>query len=477
MTSARDFSTWNPVFHVAVLSGNIPAGELRNRTLKFEYTDRESDFDHIQWDLDNRDGMLTRPEHLAVSMMVQIKLGYIDGTFPWKSFILNRMRGGVGVYGIESPAVGENESRLTLYGRNRNAPGGRPSRPWKRANARPPGGWQSTSGKKKKSRARIYPATPDITGTETLLASSTKPRTIKAPTTATAVLRIAERNGFRGSFAVIEDTQDSIESITIPRGVSDGAFLTGLAKNFHYEYRISDGVFHWHSQNWSGAKHDTVADLVYGDGRDINRLDIDTDFRLPLPSKISAKGYDIVTRAVYTRSAELDEASKKANISVQYFEELVKRHPEVKQLLMREESLHIGGSGSFKKSGKAVQQQFLARYLRAIQLVAECVGNPVLLAGKMVRVGGTYSPLVDRLWKITEARHTYAPNEVYKTIIRLKLPPKEKKKAKGKITAKYIRNPEIDAAKKKADIGTYYTDTTQVDEKSFFSSQAKAQLR
>jgi hypothetical protein len=125
-----DFSTWNPAFQVSVLSGVLTAEEMRVRTLRLTYVDRITEFDHIEWELNNADGELTRIENIAQGMIVRIKLGYIDGTFPWRSFIINRLHGGVGVYGKESFAVGESDSKITFYGRNRNAPGGKPGKPW-----------------------------------------------------------------------------------------------------------------------------------------------------------------------------------------------------------------------------------------------------------------------------------------------------------------------------------------------------------
>lgn len=483
MTSARDFNNWNPQLHIAVLSGNIPADELRDRTLSFEYVDRDLQFDHIQWNLNNEDGMLTRPEHIAAGMIIQMKMGYLDGTFPWKSFILNRMRGGVGVYDPEGKRVYPvgDKATITLFGRNRNAPGGRTSRPWRRASARPAGGWQRSPGTKSKVRKKIYPATADITGTELLLASQTKPRKIKAPTTASAVLRIAERNGFKGPFAVIEDTQDVIESVTIPEGISDGAFLEGLAHRRHWVFKIDDGVLHFHSPNWAQAKHDVVANLVYGDGRDILRLDLDTDFRLPLPATMKVKGYDYQNRSVYVHNADFDEQLKAANIGGGIIEEIIKRNPEFKKLLTREEALHISGSGTFKKAKKASQQLFLQRYMRAVQLVAECSGNPVLLARKLIRVSGTGSPLVDNLWRISEARHTFKLNDVYRTIIRLKPPPKERKN-KGTITTAYVRNKELDRETKTPKIGGTVVELVksphkQVAEPSYPRTSAKKELR
>jgi hypothetical protein len=145
-----EFNTWSRALHFKVHHGGISDEILRERTLEITYIDRAVRFDSIEWKLDNRDGLLTRPEYIALGLIVSVKIGYLDGSFPWKSFVITRLSGGVGVYGRRDPAVGDNEAVITYHGRNRNAPGGKPGKWSKRAKPRP------------KKPGKIYPATQEF---------------------------------------------------------------------------------------------------------------------------------------------------------------------------------------------------------------------------------------------------------------------------------------------------------------------------
>ena len=119
------FNTWERALHFQVPHGGLVGETLRERTLSITYVDRALQFDHIEWQLDNIDGLLTRPEYLAAGMVVMIKLGYLDETFPWKAFIINRLQGGVGIWNRPDAPQTEDNRRITYHGKNRNAPGGR----------------------------------------------------------------------------------------------------------------------------------------------------------------------------------------------------------------------------------------------------------------------------------------------------------------------------------------------------------------
>ena len=118
--NADKFNSWNPNFHVEVLHGTIPGAELRDRTVSLTLIDNAREYDTIEWVLINNDGLLTRIENMALGLLVQVRIGYMDYTMNWRTFVISRMRGGVGVYGRANPAVSEDNSTITLSGRNRN---------------------------------------------------------------------------------------------------------------------------------------------------------------------------------------------------------------------------------------------------------------------------------------------------------------------------------------------------------------------
>jgi len=440
---------WNRQLHIGVSQGGLPPSLLRDRTINLIYTDRLRNFDHIEWILDNWDGAFTKLENLLAGLVVQIRIGYLDGAFPWRSFVINRVRGGVGVANKARPMVGDNERKLIYYGRNRNAPGGgRPTKmSWSRTAKPPP------------KRNRTYPPTEDIAGRDMVLRMN-HPRTVEGATLYEIVSRIAERNGFTGAYAKIEPSADPVMggAVTIPEGLSDGQFLERLARMKGWVFKVDEKGLHFYSATWAGTKRDVLPTIVYGAGNDIITLDIDGDFRLPLPSNVKAKAWDPDTRAMIVADLkEMQYGSHAVNVSVVY-ERIYKEQPQTWKALSREETVvALGHPGSVSERAKA---RFLARHLRAFQLNVRTVGNPAYLAGKLLPISGTGSPFVDGLWLIDEVRHIYSP-ETYVTELHLKQPPRREgltggdrlapfiiyspnySRAQGKpsLSAGYIRNP------------------------------------
>lgn len=406
-----EFYTWNRSLHVSVVDGALPTELLMERTLGLTYFDRSREFDSIEWKLDNRDGLLTRPEYIAAGMTVRLKIGYINGAFPWKVFVINRFQGGLGVYGHKNPAVGSNESEITFYGRNRNAPGGRGARPWRRTAQPPP----------KKPR-KSFPATADITSQELLLDSKDKPRIVKAETTAEAVLRIAERNGFEEAFTCIQPTDDHIEEVRLKEGQSDGQFLAELAGRFHWVFKISDQTLFWHSPNWSGAKRIVADKLHYGVSGDILTLTVDCDFRLPVPGRTKGVGYDWRNRSILIADFDRSKAEGQANIATGFVGGLL-NDPGRYQTLTRYDTFPVLANGLPQANSKTIQQ-FINKHYRAFILVVKCVGNPKLLANRLVDIAGIGSPFADGRWLIDEARHDVS-SSTYETEVKLKPPPKQ----------------------------------------------------
>jgi phage protein D len=434
-----EFFTWARSCNVAIVDGRIPAEEMRQRTLSLTYVDRDRNFDHIEWELDNRDGKLTRPEFLATGMVVRVQLGYQDGVFPWKAFIINRVKGGIGVQGKQNPAIGLNESVVTFHGRNRNARGGRTARPWNRR-ARAPG-----------KRKKVYGSTLDITSHEMVLNHEQGPTWIDAATTSQAVEEIARRNGFDGSYALIEPTYDTLDghSVMIPKTVSDAEFLQSLASSWGYIFKIDEYGLHWHSQNWSGAKHRVVDRLVYGETPDILEMSIDADFRLPAPSSMSARSYNFRRRVMITHDAAFDENQKTANLAMSYFDQL--NDPTRFRALTRHE-VFPALADNLTKAEKKTVQRFIMKHTRAFALNISTVGNPKLLAGRIVEIDGTGNPIVDGLKYISVARHRMQ-SATYTTELRTTYPPQH---LIGKMQVGLVQDPAADKNKGQLNMGVLY---------------------
>jgi hypothetical protein len=422
--SSTEFYTWNPQLHIATVDGRLPVEEIAPRTLKMSYIDRMQNFSHIEWTLDNRDGKLTRPEFLSLGLIVRVKIGYINGATPWRAFLINRVQGGLGVWGRQRAAIGSNESTVTFYGRNRNAPGGRTARAWRRTADPPP-----TKGKKN------YPATSDITKHDLLLDHTDRPRLIKAERMSDVVAIIAKRNGFDPAFTIIEETPDCLPGCAIiPDGWSDGQFLLEEAKARGFVFRVSHNKLYWHGPMYMGSDADVVESLTYG-GPDILRLNVDCDFQLPIPGKITGVHYDFRTRVVSAQDQNRDQANSVANIADIY---TFLDDKDREQSLTRDVVFPVLASNKREAFSKIVNN-FISQNLRAFKLVVRTVGNPKLLAGGLLDISGTGSPFADGRWLISEARHDMQ-GQTYETEVQLKQSPKHLAAGAGKIDVVYTQD-------------------------------------
>lgn len=413
-----NFNTWNRYLAIAANYGGLDADQLLQRTLSITYVDRATEFDFLEWKLDNRDGYLTRLENIAAGVLVSVKIGYTDFSIPWKTFVVTRLKGGVGSLhnANTSYPMAENEGTITYEARNRNAPGGKITKRKRTADRR-----THIQRTKRKSKGRkLYTPTNDVLNTEVSMQQG-KPSIIRAPTTSEAVQQIAIRNGYKLEDIYIEDTNDSITHVSIPPGVTDFQWVAMMANKFGYIVK-SEKDFRFHSPYWEGDSKKIIAKLIYGQGKDILKLDIDADFRLPVPHSIKTINYDWKRRAANIQNKDADELSKLSNMRF-FLNEGLLSDPLRSKLLYREEAFPVVGNR--QTADKKAIKKFLQRNWAAFQINLDTVGHPGLLATRQIELGGTGSPLVDGIWYISEARHVINATE-YITQISLKHPRKQK---------------------------------------------------
>jgi len=470
-----EFTTWNPVLNIRVLQGKVSAEELLERTLRLTFIDRQKDYDHIEWEVLNQDGLLTYPDTMAAGMVVAMKLGYIDGTFPWRTFIINRMRGGVGVYGRANAPLGEGQGTLTLFGRNRNArggtaSGGRGSDSWKpgrgRAPAALPGKDITESGKVRKPR-KIYAPTSDMEQQDLILSSESKPRIILAKSTSDAVKEMARRQGFKSGEILVESSGDHIERCLIPAGRCDAEHMQVLAERIGFVFFIDEThVLHWHSPVWDGDTrmgNRPVEHFRYGANPDILRIGIDADFTLPFASSITVAGAKPETRTGYVVKLDMNDERKvsatgSAIVKNVGWDKGKNAPPQAKQLVkpFKLPGLPTGFTSEVEES---VKRKYIQQMLHGFQLTVNCVGNPKLLAGKLVTITGSGSIFMDGTWQIGEARHVIQNSDsiVYGTDLRLVMPAHAKtKKGKGTTKMGYVGAPGTNAERKVSHWGSGY---------------------
>jgi hypothetical protein len=427
-----EYYTWSPDFYVDVLKGGLSSEELRRRTLRLVYTDNYKKYDMIEWDLDNRDGLLTKTEFMALGLLVRFRIGYHNYTQGWRTFVLSRMRGGVGCSARKNPAVSESNAVITFTGRNRNAPDLKTK---KKKGKKDSGVAKPTGrGRGKRNYSRGGGATGDIMRLNNLqrdayYGPTEGERIFSVRHLSDAVKEMAFRMGYPSSKIYIEDTNDDISSVIVPTGATLAEFLRGAADNLGWIYKASK-VFKFHSQTWQGAPKAT--NHIFRIGADQRVLDIalDADIRLPSPKSVKAKEYNPIVRRTNIKTSTADSVGTTNRMAVLYFLDETSRAGPQKRLrdfnLRRDDVIAVAG-GYTKTASLKAQKIFLKKNLRAIELSLKVVGDPSIDAGDLAVLKSTGTELVDTTWFIAQAQHIFSGTD-YQTNIKLIQPPKLAKK-------------------------------------------------
>lgn len=430
--ASEQYNTWNPALYFEVCHGAFSGKFLRSRTIAFTYTDRDRKYDEISWELDNHDGVLTAVEYLALGLTIRVRLGYLNATTPWKYFVIDKVKGPVGVRdktntrgAIATRKPGRGDARLVYHGRNRNAP--IPKNPKKSKFAKP----------------SSYLVKAELFATHTIR----RPRVILGSTTADIARELARRNGFTGPYATIEPTNDHIGSRTIPEGKTDGAFLKELAEEEGFIFKVDKHGLHFHSTEYGGGalRRKQLHTFVYGAGPDILDLSVDGDFRLPTPGKVTIKGYDPQRRTGVVKHADgaahgvpdqvaagiIKNLGPAGHIlgDAQHIRNLAMHQQRIDALIATEDIATVPNIVAMA-SNKA-RRRFENKHLRSYKIRLKVVGNPSVLARDDVRITGGGSRLVDGKWYVSEAKHVFS-GETYVTDLLLRLPPKQKQKQNTK---------------------------------------------
>ena len=444
MPNATEFETWNPNFYIDVYHGALPSDELRRRTVRLIYTDNDRSYDQVEWELVNNDGLLTRTEYLALGLVVRFRFGYTDYTTGWKSFIISRAKGGVGVAGRVHPAVGEEDCTITLEGRNRNAPDAKRKR-------------NKKSGKKKsgdcanpkstgKGRGCRYPGRGGEPTTALSRLDNLKRDAFTGPTEgkrifavqhlSDAVREIALRNGYPQNAIYVQDTDDEVNSVVIPTGYTDADFLEEMAEELRWIYKGEGASFHFHEKDWNRAKKQTKHVFSYGAGRDILSLSIDGDFRLPAPRSAKTYSRNPVLRRTQAGAADHESTAAVNKFATIYFLDDVTRRGDSREErdrnTRRDFVFPTTNGGARGGASEKAKSAFIAKNIRALHLRIRLVGNPSVLARDIVEIKGTGCQLVDGDWYVGQAKHIF-DGSTYVTEIDLKQPPKQRKKGKKEI--------------------------------------------
>jgi phage protein D len=378
--------------------------ELKRRTLQFLYVDSDKGVDEIEWSLDNSDGLLTDPKYLAIGLTIRMRLGYVDGTTPWRAFIINRARGGLGVTGNNVAPLTESTSVITYTGHNRKGP--LPKSGKKRKNARP---------------------TASIINYELMLNPPEGSRSFPgAVHVSDAIIEIAKICGFTDDYIYVEETRERASTgISMRSDDTYGEFILRWAKRFNYIFKIDARGFHWHSSRWAlGSGKGLREVFTFGDGQDILDLRFDGDFRLQVPTKVEAKTYDADKRLLLVEGA-IPEGGVDPNIHAVIIEGSFDRSAKgQKERAANLQRVEVIPSPLSYASAKA-QATYVKRHERAFKIGVDVVGNPRVLATDLIQLKGVGSIFADKLWYVRKAKHLFRGKD-YMTRLACIHPPKTK---------------------------------------------------
>lgn len=441
MGAYQDFFTRNPQIRVDILNNPALTAEFQRRTLNFKLIDNDMRYDEIEWELDNRDGLLTRPEFMALGYILRVRVGYNAYTTAWRAFVITRLKGGVGVTQASSSG-GMAESVITLSGRNRNAPDIRPKRRSKKTQQSPTPTGRGVNGKTSKKQGA---PTRDITRLETITRKDPlyedtldpkRKRVFNVRQTSDAVREVFRLLGYTDSHIQLEDSNDNRTQVIIPEGVSAGDWVQEQANELGWIYKHHRGMMKFHSPNWVKSRPLVVETFTYG-APDVLELTIDGDFRLPVPGKVKAHSYNPVYRR-HTVHEELIANNPNTNKTYDIFlrDDAAGNYMGFegrKQILQQDMSYLEPGAGLLKASAKA-QKHFRNRHLRALKISLTITGNPNVLATDYVRIKATGNPIIDGVWYVEQAEHDFEGSGSYITRINLLSTGRNKKTMK-----RYVR--------------------------------------
>jgi phage protein D len=438
------YNTWNPNLTFEVAYGNIDEDELRARTLSFELTDNAREFDTIEWVLDNSDGYLTQPEHVAAGLIIRVRLGYQNAQQPWRSFLINRMSGGVGVAGHGSRAgggipgspVGAQESQITLYGRNRNAPDLKRKRGGRGAKGKGSKKYTHYGGGTSRGKSTRVPwqkhkfkggSSSSITNFDLVInEKSGVAKLFKVSQTSDAVYEMAKQAGYDDEFIDIEPTEDKVNTVVVQSTESYGQWLSRTARSLGFLFKADSRGFKFIRKRSTRQLKAPTWLFSYGADDDTLEITFDTDFRLPVPHKAIATGYNPDVRTKYSDEIDEDSATVGNSSSLILSNYNYKRYGKAN--LTREETfLQAGGDISIKPKLIA---RWINRHLKAFKFKLTDVGNPKIMGGDLVDLRGTGS-FLDGRWYVGSAKHTF-DGSTYKTTLALEPPPR-KGSSKGTI--------------------------------------------
>jgi phage protein D len=373
---------WDPRPDIRFVRG-LPAQVipgLRDRVASFELTDHDRKIDTAKLSLDNSDGRLFMPDAIAFGVVFNLAFGYNGALSAPRLMQVRKISGAVRFGGV-----------------------GAQSGPQTAA-----GGMVSLDMRSKVWDFNIFRGA-------SAPGRSFRQLRFENVTIVDVVRRLALRNGFDGTSVVIGDMPEGepvLEEIVIPTHMSDAEWIQDEARRRGWTFAVDQDGLHFHSPD---LETDDVEELSWFAGEpDVISWDIDGDMNIP--PGVSIAGVNTHTERI-TKIAQgtsgLGASAENPSETGQNRHVTVLERQVPGQPVSAEQIFNVPDLSDRQKQRA---EKAINKAINRWKLKLKLVGNPRVRARRRIRLRN-FGPLVDGLWWVKEAKHSYRANQVYITEI------------------------------------------------------------
>jgi len=228
-----------------------------------------------------------------------------------------------------------------------------------------------------------------------------KCRVFENVTRADVARQIAEENGFSGSFAEVEDTEEVFECIN-QAGETDARLLTRLARREGFRFWVDQTGFHWHSRRFDQPPARVYRYYTDPNQGDILSVGLENDV-LSKPGRVRVRGRNPRTRS------PVDVAGSDAETQRDSLGEVIEIvDPETGTTTLDRRNATASVRSSAASSEGRAQREANARFRtssrKTVELKLQVVGDPEQLAKTIVEVQGI-SQLLSGKYYVKNVKH------------------------------------------------------------------------
>lgn len=377
---------WDPRLDIRVFRGFpeqiVPT--IRERMVSFRLEDHWRLVDKANITLENNDGSLFDLESLALGVVFQISLGYNGAMMSPRIMQCRKVTGASRVGGVGAGSG------------PRTAAGGLVTLELQSQI------WNLNMVRAVTSLDRNAPRR--VTGYQNM----TIPNIVRA---------IGRRYGYDGPSLIVEDREqeETLPTYTIPTFMSDAEWIADQAKLRGWTFTIDDEGLHFHSPDRGASTLETLR-WFYGDP---DVISWETTGDLNVPQVVRVLGVETQKEASFGRAAATTpkENNPEGKTSETGFTKTGVIIAKQRRRLRTNSPETLVPSPSAKQREATIRR--ISKAMNRWKVKMKLVGNPKVRARRKIQLGN-FGPVIDGMWTVTKAVHTYAADGVYFTEIEAK---------------------------------------------------------